>query len=92
MPWHAYESGEQARAGGPPPRAAGCDGLCGAAGSQDGALNTARAPSPHWLMRRATATMSSGKSTDLSGSKSLGAQDAEGAEGAQGAQGAEGGC
>ena len=58
-------------------------GMCGAAGSQDGALNTARAPSPHWLMRRATATMSSGKSTDLSGSKSLGAQ---------GAQGAQGGC
>ena len=55
----------------------------GAAGSQDGALNTARAPSPHWLMRRATATMSSGNSTDLSGSKSLGAQ---------GAQGAQGGC
>ena len=61
----------------------GFEFLCGAAGSQDGALNTARAPSPHWLMRRATATMSSGKSTDLSGSKSLGAQ---------GAQGAQGGC
>ena len=64
----------------------GCVALPGA----KTALNTAHAPSPHWLMRRATATMSSGKSTDLSGSKSLGAEGAQGAQGAQGAEGAEG--